>query len=278
MPASITVGDAQIVSALDMVPPPRAATEFFPDVPLEDWTPHEGALRDDMVQLYYGSFFVRTRGKTVLVDTGQGPGPHTARGNRTGDLLHQLRAKGVRADDVDIVVHTHLHQDHVGWNMDLSGEKPVPNFPNARYLAPALDWAHFTHPDVLDSAPQVKENVIPLQEMGLLELIEGEHAVSEEITALPAPGHTPGHQVIAVTSGGETALIVGDLLHVKAQIQEDDWCAGVDVDKADSARSRKSVLARAESEGLVVAAGHFHPNEGFGRVVRVEGRRYWQAL
>lgn len=278
MPASITVGDAQIVSVLDMVPPPRAATDFFPAVPLESWQPYPDALTEGMLQLYYGSFFVRTRGKTVLVDTGQGPGPHTARGNRTGDLPNQLRVKGVRPSDVDVVVHTHLHQDHVGWNMDLSGEKPVPNFPNARYYAPAQDWLHFTQPDVLDSAPQVKENVFPLHEMGLLELIEGEHAVTEEITTLPAPGHTPGHQVIVVTSGGETALIVGDLLHAKEQVENSEWCAGVDTDKSASATSREAVLARAESEALLVAAGHFHPSASYGRVVRRQGRRYWQAL
>ena len=187
MPASITVGDAKIVSVLDMVPPSRAATDFFPDVPGESWQPYEDALTDGMLQLYYGCFFVATKGTVVLVDTGMGPGPHPSRGNRTGDLLHQLRAKGVMPGDVDAVVHTHLHADHVGWNVDLSGDAPVPNFPNARYFAPALDWRHFTQPDVLDTAPQVKENVVPLHDMGLLELIEGEHAVTEEITALPAP-------------------------------------------------------------------------------------------
>ncbi len=278
MPASITVGDAQIVSVLDMVPPPRAATDFFPAVPLESWQPYPDALTEGMLQLYYGSFFVATRGTIVLVDTGMGPGPHPSRGNRTGDLLHQLRAKGVSPGDVSAVVHTHLHADHVGWNVDLSGDKPVPNFPNARYFAPALDWAHFTQPDVLDSAPQVKENVVPLHEMGLLELVEGEHAVTEEITTLPAPGHTPGHQVIAVTSGGETALIVGDMLHAKEQIENAGWCAGVDTDKSASAATREAVLARAESEGLLVAAGHFHPAVSYGRVVRRQGRRYWQAL
>ncbi len=278
MPASITVGDAKIVSVLDMVPPSRAATDFFPDVSRESWQPYEGALSDGMLQLYYGCFFVATKGTVVLVDTGMGPGPHPSRGNRTGDLLHQLRAKGVMPGDVDAVVHTHLHADHVGWNVDLSGDAPVPNFPNARYYAPALDWRHFTQPDVLDTAPQVKENVVPLHDMGLLELIEGEHAVTEEITALPAPGHTPGHQVIAVTSQGETALIVGDLLHAKEQIENPDWCAGVDTDKAASAASREAVLARAEGEGVVVAAGHFHPGVSYGRVVRQQGRRYWQPL
>ena len=163
-------------------------------------------------------------------------------------------------------------------NDSYTRDAPVPNFPNARYFAPALDWRHFTQPDVLDTAPQVKENVVPLHEMGLLELIEGEHAVTEEITALPAPGHTPGHQVIAVTSQGETAFIVGDLLHAKEQIENPDWCAGVDTDKAASAASREAVLSRAEGEGVVVAAGHFHPGVSYGRVVRQQGRRYWQPL
>ena len=267
-----------MVSVLDMVPPPRAATDFFPAVPEESWQPYEDALTDGMLQLYYGSFFVAMRGTIVLVDTGMGPGPHASRGNRTGDLLHQLRAKGVAPGDVSAVVHTHLHADHVGWNVDLSGDTPVPNFPNARYYAPSLDWEHFTHPDVLDTAPQVKENVIPLHELGLLELIEGEHAITEEITTLPAPGHTPGHQVIAVTSGGEAVLITGDMLHAKEQIENPDWCAGVDTDKTASAASREAVLARAESEGLLVAAGHFHPGVNYGRVVRRQGRRYWQAL
>ena len=278
MPASVNVGDAQIVSVLDMVPPPRAVTDFFPDVPQESWQPYADALSGGMLQLYYGCFFVATRGAIVLVDTGMGPGPHPSRGNRTGDLLHQLRAKGVNPGDVSAVVHTHLHADHVGWNVDLSDDTPAPNFPNARYFAPALDWAHFTQPDVLDSARQVKENVIPLHEMGLLELVEGEYAVTEEITTLPATGHTPGHQVIAVTSQGETALIVGDLLHAKEQVENSEWCAGVDTDKSASAASREAVLARAESQGVLIAAGHFHPGVSYGRVVRRQGRRYWQAL
>ena len=130
---------------------------------------------------------------------------------------------------------------------------------------------------MLDTAPQVKENVVPLHDMGLLELIEGEHAVTEEITALPARPHAgpPGY---SRDLAGETALIVGDLLHAKEQIENPDWCAGVDTDKAASAASRGAVLARAEGEGVVAAAGHFHPGVSYGRVVRQQGRRYWQPL
>ena len=278
MADKITVGNVEIVAVLDMIPPAREPDRFFPDVPLDSWTPYKDILENGMLQLYYGCFFVRSRGQTILVDTGMGPGPHPDRDNRTGDLLNQLKKEGVSPDDVDIVVHSHLHADHVGWNLDISGEKPMPNFPNARYLVPRGDWEHFTKPENLDSALQVKDYVVPLQELGLMELIDSEHIVNDELTTLATPGHTLGHQILLITSQGEKAMIVGDLLHSKVQVQEPDWCAGVDIDKPASRSSRESVLQKAESEGYVVAAGHFHPKDHIGKVVRLEGRRYWQAL
>ena len=275
----ITIGNVEIVAVLDMIPPPREPALFFPDVSMDDWSPYKAdVLENDQMQLYYGCFFIRSQGKTILVDTGMGPGPHPDRGNRTGDLLNQLKKEGVSPEDVDIVVHTHLHGDHVGWNLDISGDKPTPNFPKAKYLVPRADWEHFTKPEVLDSAPQVKNYVIPLQELGLMELVDSEHIVTDGITTLASPGHTPGHQVILIASQGEKAMIVGDLLHNKVQVQEPSWCAGVDTDKAQSHRSRESILQRAESEDYVIAAGHFHPKDHIGKIVRLEGRRYWQAL
>ncbi len=278
MADKITVGNVEIVAVLDMIPPAREPDRFFPDVSLDSWTLHKDVLENGMLQLYYGCFFVRSQGQTILVDTGMGPGPHPERDNRTGDLLNQLKKEGVSPDDVDIVVHSHLHADHVGWNLDISGEKATPNFPNARYLVPRGDWDHFTKPENLDSAPQVKDYVVPLQELGLMELIDSEHFVNDELTTLATPGHTLGHQVLLITSQGEKAMIVGDLLHSKVQVQEPDWCAGVDIDKAASRSSRESILHKAESEGYVVAAGHFHPIDHIGKVVRLEGKRYWQAL
>ena len=274
----IRVGNAEIVFALDMVPPPRPPDAFFEGVTAADWQPYQDILEDGQIQLYYGHFFVRSMGKTVMVDTGMGPGPHPDRGNRTGDLLNQLRAQGVAPQDIDIVAHTHLHADHVGWNIDRSGARSKPYFPNARYLVPRLDWEHFTQPRHLADAPQVRDNVLPLERLGLMDLVDDGHQITDEITTLDTPGHTPGHQVILISSRGEKAMIVGDAIHSSAQIQEPDWCAGVDTSKPDSRRSRHALLERAESEGYVVAAGHFHPRQHIGRVMRAQGRRYWQAL
>ena len=279
MADSVRVGNAEIVAVMDMVPPPREPTAFIPDVPREAWEPYaDEVLEDGMFQLYFGCFFIRSQGKTVLVDTGMGPGPHPHLGDRTGDLMGELSRLGVRPQDVDVVVHTHLHGDHVGWNVDSSAGSPRPYFPGASYLVPRKDWEHFTDPEVLPGAPHITSNVLPLHEQGLIELVDGGHHVTDEITTLETPGHTPGHQVILISSAGERAAIIGDLIHNPVQIHEPDWCAGVDTDKPASRRSRRSFLELAEREGLVVAAGHFHPERHIGRVMRLQGRRYWQSL
>ena len=275
----IRVGNVEIVAVLDMVPPPRDPTVFITDVPREAWEPYEDeVLENGMLQLYYGCFFLRSQGKTVLVDTGMGPGPHAHLEGRTGNLLGQLAANSVTPDDVDIVIHTHLHQDHVGWNVDSSGASNKPYFPHARYLGPRKDWEHFSRPEVLPTAPHVTKNVIPLDDLGLIDFIDDGHNVTDEITTLETPGHTPGHQVILVSSQGEKAAIIGDLIHNPVQIYEPDWCAFVDTSPDDTRRSRKSFMDRAEREDMIVAAGHFHPDRHIGRFVRLQGRRYWQAV
>lgn len=278
MADKIRIGNAEIVFALDMIPPARPPDAFFEGITAADWEPYQDILEDGQIQLYYGHFFVRSMGKTVMVDTGMGPGPHPDRGNRTGDLLNAIRAQGANPEDIDIVAHTHLHADHVGWNIDYSGDTLKPYFPNARYLVPRLDWEHFIQPQHLADAPQVRDNVLPLEDLGLMDLIDEGHQITEEMTTLDTPGHTPGHQVILISSQGERAMIVGDAIHSRVQIQEPDWCAGVDTSKPDSRRSRHSLLRRAEDEGYIIAAGHFHPNDHIGKVIRSEGRRYWQAL
>ena len=289
MADKVTVGNVEIMAVLDMVPPPRAPEVMFPDVPEEDWGPYQDTLEDGQLQLYYGVWVLRSQGRTILVDTGMGPGPHPNLGDRTGNLYEALRPILIPAeranntnvspsDEVDIVVHTHLHGDHVGWNVRYSGGMPAPYFRRARYLVPKLDWDYFNQPEVLAERPYIKTQVLPLQRLRKIDLIEGEHNITDEVSTLPTPGHTPGHQAILISSQGQKAMIAGDVLHTKAQVFEPSWTAWVDVDKDASRRSRESLLDRAEKGDYVVAAGHFHPSENLGKVVRLEGRRYWQAL
>ena len=278
MAGQIRIGNVDIIAALDMVPPPRDPWLMFPATAAPDWADQQHALECGQLQLYYLHFFLRSEGKTIMVDTGMGPGPHPERGNRTGDLVNQLRLKGVNPDDVDVVAHTHLHADHVGWNVDYTGAAPAPTFPKARYLVPRLDWEHFTRPEIIGSAPQVTNSVVPLEAMGVLDLVDTEHVITGEVRMLTAAGHTPGHMVVDITSQGQRAMVVGDLLHSKAQVARPEWTAGVDTDQEASRRNRERILDQAEAENIVIAAGHFHPDDHLGRVVRMDGRRYWQIL
>ena len=275
----VTIGNVEVLAFIDMGPPPYNPAEFFPQVPLEAWEPYKSEhLENGQLQLYYGCFALRSQGQVVMVDTGMGPGPHPTRGNRRGDLLNQLKLQGVKPEDVTIVVHTHLHADHVGWNVTQGEGRPRATFPRARYLAPRADWEHFTSPSVLETAPYIRDCVVPLEGLGVMDLIEGEHTITPEISTVPTPGHTPGHINVIISSQGERGAVVGDVLHSKVQIQEPGWCSRADTDVELGLRSREEMLERFEREGFVVAAGHFKPEEHFGRVVRLQGRRYWQVL
>lgn len=289
MVTTVKIGDVEITAVLDMVPPSREPSMMFNSTSETDWSRYQDILENGRLQLYYGVWVVRSQGKLILVDTGMGPGPHAHLGDATGNLYEELRpvlsppdnsqnTNVSPTDQIDIVVHTHLHGDHVGWNLRYQGGMPAPTFRRATYLVPKLDWVHFTSPEIIDSAPQVQRQVMPLQRLRKMELFEGEHTITDEVSTYPTPGHTPGHQSILISSRGEKAIIAGDVLHSKVQVHEPSWCAGVDIDKAQSTSSREWLLDRAEAEGSLVAAGHFHPSENLGKIVRLEGRRYWQGI
>ena len=270
----ITIGNAEVLAFTD-IEMEFPWQVFFPSIPSAELEPYRELYPECWGDFGFrtdaGCYAVRSGGKTVVIDTGLGPGPHAWLRGATGRLLDDMKAKGVRPDDVDIVVHTHLHTDHVGWNM--SGDSPT--FANARYYAPKADWDYFNQ--MLAANPQMTEQVIPLNELGRLETYDGEITLTPEITTLATPGHTPGHSSILVNSGGEKALIAGDVAHHPAQVDRTEWSPAFDVDPAQSAATRKRIVEKLVEEGTIAAFCHF-PGEGFGRVVNAEGRRVFQAL
>ena len=289
MAEKVTIGNVEVTAVLDMVPPPREPSAMFPDVPASAWEAYQDTLENGMLQLYYGAFLVMSQGKTILVDTGMGPGPHPERGNLTGNLYeavsnvlqppdNTLNTNVSPSDQVNFVVHTHLHADHVGWNLRYSGGMPAPNFRRARYWIPKPDYDYFTEPERLEQTPYIQRQIIPLRRLRLQDIIEGPKAVTDEVSVLPTPGHTPGHQVVLIDSNGQKGAVVGDLLHTIAQVSEPSWCAGVDYDKSQSAASREKLLDQAEKEGWILAAGHFPSGKQVGKVVREGDKRRWQPI
>lgn len=283
------IGNVELTAVIDMVPPPREPSAMFPDVPASAWEAYPDALENGQLQLYYGVFLVQTPDKTILVDSGMGPGPHPDRGNVTGNLYNLVsdvlappdnrqNTNVSPSDQIDFVIHTHLHADHVGWNLRYAGGMPAPYFRRARYVISKDEYDYFTEPERLAQTPHVQRQVIPLRRLRLQEIVEGEHQVTDEISVSPAPGHTPGHQIVLINSNGQKGAVVGDLLHNIAQVSEPTWCAGVDTDKAQSAASREKLLDQAEKEGWIIAAGHFPPGKQIGKVVRDGDKRRWQSL
>lgn len=273
----VRVGNVEILSLSDgqgSFPP----TAFFPDSDEAVWrqrySDHLGP--DGTFRPNFGCFVIRSQGKTLLVDTGIGP-QNEALGGLRGRLMEELKEKGVSPEEVSIVVFTHLHPDHVGWNLYKEGSAYKPYFPRARYICSKGDWDFFTGPEGLRNFPYIKEQVMPLRDLALLDLIDGEYALTDEVRTVPTPGHTPGHLSLAIASGGELAFILGDVAHSPVQATETDWNCGFDVQPEVARKTRHEILDMLEREGRLVGAGHF-PVPSFGRFVRVNGQRVWRPL
>lgn len=118
---------------------------------------------------------------------------------------------------------------------------------------------------------------MPLKALNLLDLISGEYKITGELTAVPTPGHTPGHTSIAIVSAGKKGFILGDVSHTPAQVHYTDWSPTFDTDRVQSRKTRQRVMDMLEKDEAIVSAGHY-PGTGFGRVVRRADRRYWQPL
>ena len=280
---AMNVGNAEIVALSDMnCIFPIPLEELWPNVPMEAWgdfiARYPDTFEGERMRLEIGCYLVRSSGRTILIDTGYGPGPHDFIDGMRGELMADLASKKVGPEEVDLVFFSHLHLDHVGWNTTETGGRLVPTFPNARYLVHQADLDHFRKPEVEAAAryPYMGKLIEPLAEVGVLDAISDDHDLTAEVKAIHTPGHTPGHMSILVSSAGQRVLIQGDVFIHPAQVTEEDWSPTFDGDPEVATRTRRKLLGQLESEGTPVVSCHF-PLPGFGRVVSFEGKRYWQV-
>ena len=256
----ITVGDVEII-ALSEGTGARPASWMFPENAPSVLTAYRDLLDAEAnVVMNFGCFVLRADGQTVLVDAGNGP-------ERNGPLLRELEAAGVRVDEIDLVLFTHLHVAHTGWNIDRN--TGAARFSHARYLVPRVDFEYYT----AGGSASVAHDIAPLAALGALELIESERS----LVTLPTPGHTPGHASIVVTSQGRHALISGDAFVSRVSLAEPDWHVAADWDGAVAARTRHALIVRAERDDALVALSHF-PAPGLGHFATIEGRRTWVPI
>lgn len=229
------------------------------------WADEQGDLR-----FWTQTFVVRSSGRVVVVDTCLGNDKerrNPAFHRLATPFLERLLAVGVRPGDVDVVVCTHLHFDHVGWNtrLDEATGRWVPTFPRARYLFSRREWEHWgPRPG---HAYVVADSIQPLFDAGLVELVDLAETTSDgfdsrwpvtaEVALVPTPGHSPGHCSVLVESAGELALITGDLIHHPCQVAHPHWGSPADSDGGAALATRQRVLRWARETGATVIGTHF---------------------
>lgn len=269
----ITLGGVRI-ARVEEVHGPVGMTpgQFFPGwdeaewQAARDWLEPQHLGADGIVQVAFQTWALRSEGRTILVDTGIGndkPRPAVAAWDHLSlGYLDNLAAAGIAPEEVDLVVNTHLHVDHVGWNTRLVEGSWVPTFPNATYLMPRLDFAHFDPANNPDIKGGVNENVFedsiaPVHAAGQVRLWEDEYVIDGSLRLVAAPGHTPGASVVVLESGTERALFAGDLVHSPMQFAHPDHHSCFCEDPAAARASRGKLLGWAADQRALVLPAHF---------------------
>lgn len=279
----------QLVPALD----PHVATNH------PDWLPSGTQDAEGRALLSVHSWLVRHEGLVILIDTGAGndkarPGLQVLDGLH-GPYLSRLAAAGVRPEDVDYVLLTHLHADHVGWNTTLDGDRWRPTFPNATVMCSGREWryaaalaegneadvrrirdeAGLGEPIRIPTPGVFEDSMRPIEAAGRLRLIEVDGSeVLPGVRFVPAPGHSIDHAAIEIASMGDLAIFGGDVAHHPLEFHDPDLVS-MFCEFPDAARqSRRRVMGRAADTGALYCSSHF-PLSSVGRIGRSEVGYDW---
>jgi len=208
------------------------------------------------------ALLIQTPSRRIIVDTCLGndktnrsvPGWN----NLQGPFLRDLAAAGFARETIDMVMCTHLHVDHVGWNTMLVDGQWVPTFPNARYLMAKTEFEYWqAKRDQVDQMAIFDDSVKPVFDAGLVDLVDTSHQICDEVRLVPTVGHTPGHCSVSITSKGHSALITGDFVHHPCQMAWPAWASSADFDQEQSTRTRREVFKRLAGTPTLVIGTHF---------------------
>jgi glyoxylase-like metal-dependent hydrolase (beta-lactamase superfamily II) len=173
-----------------------------------------------------------------------------------GDFLQRFAAAGFTTEQVDTVLCTHMHVDHVGWNTRLIDGVWQPTFPRAQYLFAEEEWQHWRQ-ETQEYGPVIDDSVQPIFDAGQAVIVPQQHQVNAEVSLQPTPGHTPGHVSVHIQSNGETAIITGDMIHHPCQIAHPHWSTLADTDPSAAAATRADFLQCYGDQPVLVIGTHF---------------------
>jgi glyoxylase-like metal-dependent hydrolase (beta-lactamase superfamily II) len=279
MSLSFTVGDTTIHRIIEQVVPFWDALDFLPGLTPEMLDANRGWMEPGDLDPATGklilciqSYVVRTPHFTVLIDSCVGndkTNPRFPDWNMRRDTTYMtaLAAAGVGVEDIDYVMCTHMHVDHVGWNTRLLDGRWVPTFPKARYVFAEREHAHWQGLHAAAPVPVYAESVLPVIEAGRADLVSDTHAIGDHLRLTPTPGHTPGHVAVELGRGRCEAVFTGDLIHSRLQARYPEISMRGDVDKALSAATRRAFLEKHSEAGTLCCTSHF-PSPSTVRVAR----------
>ena len=258
---------------------------FFPETTAEDWARHRTWMEPRALDPVSGNlvlviqaFLVRSRHHTILIDTCVGDHKHRPHRpfwhmQKLNTFLPRLAAAGVSPEEVDYVMCTHLHGDHVGWNTQLRDGRWVPTFPKAKYIFTREEWESWEQLHARDLQQQFVDSVLPVMEARQAQLVGSDFALDDEVWLEPTPGHTQGHVSIRIASEGAQAVVTGDCIHSPVQCLAPEWVMRADVDPVLAKATRRSFLERYCETGVTVCATHF-PEPSVGRITQRD-RAFW---
>ena len=267
-----TVGETKITKIEELVESVDGSTivtqASLEKVKRHDWLfPHYADAEGNLLFSIH-AFIIEHNGLIIVVDTclGKGKLSSVPRWSEiTTSFFEDFKSAGFDALNVDFVLCTHLHEDHVGWNTIRKGERWEPTFPNAKYLFSEVEWNHWSESEYSECI--LKASIEPLVQNDLKYLITPPYQLTNGLTLVPTPGHTPGHISIEIVSMNEKAVITGDVMHSPVQCCEPKWEGASDVDPKMATDTRLEFLKRYESEGALILGTHF-PTPSAGKIKR----------
>lgn len=267
---TITLKDITIHPVVEQQGPFFDALGFFPaltEAMLEEnrsWLSPTFVDADNKLVLCIQSFVIKTPHHNILIDACVGN--HKPRPTRpfwhmmNSDRFEKaLGAAGLAFGDIDYVMCTHLHTDHVGWNTRLDNGRWVPTFPKARYIMAERELAHWTQREKENpsSVPWITDSVLPIVEAKRAQIVKSDFAFNEQIKLIPTPGHTIDHYSVLVGRSGQDALITGDMIHSPLQGKYPDLGMMSDYDSPQAGQTRRKVFDRFCEEPTILCATHF---------------------
>jgi len=278
MTLRFTAGDMTIHRIIEMegafIPALDMIAGLTPELLAENrsWMQPNALDDKDTLLLCFQSYIVRTPHHTILVDSCIGndkPRPGRPGWNMKTDdtFMRGLAAAGFSVNDIDYVMCTHMHVDHVGWNTRLENGRWVPTFPNARYVFGQQEYDHWNAENTKKEIPVYVDSVLPVIEAKRAEIVKDDHQIGDHVRLLPTPGHTPGHLAFCFGKGSDEAVVSGDLMHSPLQARYPELSVNFDVDKVQSARTRRSFLERYCDTKTLCCTAHF-PSPSAGRISR----------